>query len=186
MCKAYGSGIIVQVHATWVNNSTSKDIFPPLSLEYDRCGSGDQTFRPKFNEFDAHLSFLSYLGMVTSLTLICLCYWCFSKCCPKRRPKFSKWWKDNNRFTIIVLSLRLYIQPIQLTNVRNFQNGGTTIIAAPWLYLSLRFYVQPIQLRTVWNVSSKCQPRHSLTDNLEATESESSACVLQLCKLSIR
>jgi len=50
MCKAYGSRIVIQAHATWVNNSTSKDIFPPLSSEYDCCGSADQTFRPKFNE----------------------------------------------------------------------------------------------------------------------------------------
>ena len=37
----------------------------------------------------------------TGLTLICFCY-CCSKCCRKRCPKFSKWWKDDNPCTTIV------------------------------------------------------------------------------------
>jgi hypothetical protein len=48
MCKAYGSRIVIQAQATSVNNSTIKDINPPLSLEYDCCRSGDQNF--KLNE----------------------------------------------------------------------------------------------------------------------------------------
>jgi len=51
----------------------------------------EQDKRIKHSTVDSHLSFLSYVGMVTtSLTLLCLCYSC-SKCCRKRFPKFSKW-----------------------------------------------------------------------------------------------
>ena len=34
MCKAYGSRILIQSHATIVSNRTSKYIIPPMSLEY--------------------------------------------------------------------------------------------------------------------------------------------------------
>jgi hypothetical protein len=43
MCKAYGNRILIQSHATFVSNRTSKDIIPPLSLEYDCCDSVDKT-----------------------------------------------------------------------------------------------------------------------------------------------
>jgi len=33
MCKAYGSRILIQSHATIVGNRTSKDTIPPMSLE---------------------------------------------------------------------------------------------------------------------------------------------------------
>jgi hypothetical protein len=48
MCKAYGNRILIQSHATFVSNRTSKDFIPPLSLEYDCCGSVDKTI--KLNE----------------------------------------------------------------------------------------------------------------------------------------
>ena len=45
----------------------------------------EQDWNIKHSEVDSHLPFLSYVGMVTtSLTLICLCYCCCSKCCRKR------------------------------------------------------------------------------------------------------
>lgn len=57
----------------------------------------------KHSEVDSHLSFLSYVGMVTtSLNLICLCYFSLSKYCCKLCPKFSKRWKDNNPCTMNV------------------------------------------------------------------------------------
>jgi len=42
MCKAYGSRILIQSHTTIVSNRTSEDIIPPMSLEYDCCGSVDK------------------------------------------------------------------------------------------------------------------------------------------------
>ena len=62
----------------------------------------------KHSTVDSHLSFLSYVGMATtSLTLICLCCCCCSKCCRKRCLKFSKWWKDNNPCTMIVVKPKI-------------------------------------------------------------------------------
>jgi len=148
MCKAYGRRIFIQSHSTLVSNRTSKDVIPPLSLEYDSCGGIDNTFKLnelhlhiplrsvtsslndlrfvshkvedvenlileqdwkiKHSTVNSHLSFLSYVGMVTtSLTLICLCYCCCSRCCHKRWPKFSKWWKDNNPCNTIIFKPRI-------------------------------------------------------------------------------
>jgi len=45
MCKAYGSRILIQSHATIVSNRTSKDIIPPMSLDCDCCGSIDKNFK---------------------------------------------------------------------------------------------------------------------------------------------
>ena len=146
MCKVYGSRILIQSHATIVSNRTSKDIIPPISLEYDCCGSMDkniklnelhlhvplrsvavsrdnlkiashkveddeklifeQEWKIKHLTLDSHLSFLSYVSMATAgLTLICFCYCC--KCCHKRCPKFSKWWKDNNPCTTIIFKPKI-------------------------------------------------------------------------------
>jgi hypothetical protein len=132
MCKAYGSRILIQARSILVTNRTNKDVIPPLSLEYDCCGSVDQTnklnelhlnvplrsvtnslddlrianykvdevenlilehdWKMQHSTVDSHLSFLSYVGMVTtSPNLICLCYCCCLRCCRKRCPKFSKW-----------------------------------------------------------------------------------------------
>ena len=60
MCKAYGYRILIQSHSTLVTNRTSKDVIPPISLEYDCCGSGDRT--SKLNELHLHLP----LKIVTS------------------------------------------------------------------------------------------------------------------------
>ena len=141
MCKAYGNRILIQSHSTLVTNRTSKDVIPPISLEYDCCGSEDKTFKLnelhlhlplrsvtsslddlriashkveevenliseqdwkiKHSTIDSHLSFLSYVGMVTtSLTLICLCCCCCccSKCC--RNVPDSQ---NGGRITILAL-----------------------------------------------------------------------------------
>jgi hypothetical protein len=137
MCKAYGNRILIQSHSTLVTNRKSKDAIPPISLEYDCCGSEDKIF--KLNELrlhlplrsvtssldglrftshkveevknliseqdweikhsliDSHLSFLSYVGMVTtSLTLICV-----------------------------------VVQGVAANDVPDFQNGGRIITLAP-------------------------------------------------------
>jgi len=73
-CKAYGSRIVIQVHATCVHNSTSKDIYH-LCLESTSVVEVEtKPLVLSSMNYDAHLSFLSYLGMITSLTLIRLCY----------------------------------------------------------------------------------------------------------------
>jgi hypothetical protein len=147
--KPYGNRSLIQSHSTLVSNHTSKDVIPPMSVEYDCCGGVDKNFtlnelhlhiplrsvansldlrtashkvedvensileqdwKIKHSTVDSHLSFLSYVGMVTttsSLTLICLCYCCCSKCCSKQRPKFSKWWNDNNPCTTIVFKPKI-------------------------------------------------------------------------------
>jgi hypothetical protein len=111
MCKAYGSRILIQSHSMLSSNRTSKDVIPPVSLEYDCCDNVNQNFKLnelhlhvplrsvtrsldlrvashkvedveslinekewkiKHSTIDPHLSFLSYVGMVTTcLTLIC-------------------------------------------------------------------------------------------------------------------
>jgi len=68
----------------------------------------EQDWKIKHSTVDSHLSFLSYVGMVTtSLTLICLCYCCCSKCCRKRCHKFSNWWKDNSPCTAITFKPKI-------------------------------------------------------------------------------
>ena len=57
---------------------------------------------------DYHLSFLSYVGMVTTtLTCFILFYCCCCKRCLKLCPNFSKWWKDNNPCTTIVFKPKI-------------------------------------------------------------------------------
>ena len=45
MCKAHGSRILIQSHSTLTSKRTSKDVIPPISLEYDCCGSVNQNFK---------------------------------------------------------------------------------------------------------------------------------------------
>jgi hypothetical protein len=135
-------------------------IIPPMSLEYDCCGSIDKNFKldelrlrsvagslddlkiashkvedveklileeewkVKHSTLDSHLSFLSYVGMATTvLTLICLCYCCCSKCCRKRCPKCSKWWKDNNPSTT-VFKPKILLRFIHLEKVLGVEIPG--------------------------------------------------------------
>lgn len=75
--------------------------------EVDRLIS-EQEWKIRQSKYDDHLSFLSYVGMVTtSLVIIILCYCCCCKCCRRRCPKFSKWWKDNNPCTTIVIKPKI-------------------------------------------------------------------------------
>jgi hypothetical protein len=146
LCKAYGNRILIQSHSTLVTNCTSKDVIPPISLEYDCCGSVEK--RSKLNELQlyiplrnstislddlgvvrhkvedvenlireqdwkikhltihSHFHFIPCRNVTTSLTLMCL-YGCCSKCCRKRCPKFSKWRKDNNPCTVIVIKPKI-------------------------------------------------------------------------------
>lgn len=43
----------------------------------------------------------------TSLVTFILCYCCSCKCCKKRFPNFSKWWKDSNPCTTIVIKPKI-------------------------------------------------------------------------------
>jgi len=74
--------------------------------EVDRLNSVEE-WKIRQSKFDSHLSFLSYVGIVTtSLVMIILCY-CCCKCCRRRFPNFSKWWKDNNPCTTIVINPKI-------------------------------------------------------------------------------
>jgi len=65
LCKAYGSRILIQSHATIVTNRTNKDIIPPMSLEYDCCGSINKNF--KLNELHLHVPLRSVAGSLDDL-----------------------------------------------------------------------------------------------------------------------
>jgi hypothetical protein len=140
-CKAYGARVLIQAQTIMTANNT-KDIVPPLTLDYEYCTFGRKTTKlddihlelPLGNivncledlrlashkaeevdkliseqewKTDSHLSFLSYVGVVTtSLFMIFLCY-CCCKCCKRRFPSFSKWWKDNNPCTTIVIKPKI-------------------------------------------------------------------------------
>lgn len=68
----------------------------------------EQEWKIKQTKFDYHLSFLSYIGMVTtSLVIMVLWYSCCCKCCERRFPGFSKCWKDNNPCTTIIMKPKL-------------------------------------------------------------------------------
>jgi len=67
MCKVYGSRILIQSHATIVSNRTSKDIIPPMSLEYDCYGSVDKNF--KLNELRLHIPLRSVAGSLDDLKI---------------------------------------------------------------------------------------------------------------------
>ena len=61
----------------------------------------EQDWKLRHSNMDHHLSFLSYVGMVT-MTLTCfILFYCCCKCCLKLYPNFSRWWKDNNPCTTI-------------------------------------------------------------------------------------
>ena len=68
LCKAYGSRIFIQSHATIVSSRTSTDIIPPMSLEYDCCGSIDKNF--KLNELHLHVPLRNIAGSIDDLKVI--------------------------------------------------------------------------------------------------------------------
>ena len=67
MCNAYGNRILIQSHATIVSNRTNKDKIPPMSLEYDCCGSIDTNF--KFNDLRLHIPLRSVAGSLDDLRI---------------------------------------------------------------------------------------------------------------------
>ena len=68
----------------------------------------EQDWKLKHSNMDDHLSFLSYVGMVTTtLTCFILFYCCCCKHCLKLCPSFSRWWKDNDPCTTIVFKLKI-------------------------------------------------------------------------------
>ena len=67
MCKAYGNRILIRSHSTLVSNRTSKDVIPPLSLEYDCCGSVDSTF--KLNELHLRIPLRSVTNSLDDLRI---------------------------------------------------------------------------------------------------------------------
>ena len=56
---------------------------------------------------DYHLSFLSYVGMVTTNLTCFILFYCCCKRCLKLCPNFSRWWKDNNPCTTIVFKPKI-------------------------------------------------------------------------------
>jgi hypothetical protein len=68
----------------------------------------EQEWKLKQSKFDYHLSFLSYVGMVTtSFVMIIFFYCCCCRCCKKKFPNFFKWWKDNNPCTTIIIKPKI-------------------------------------------------------------------------------
>jgi hypothetical protein len=75
--------------------------------EVDRL-IAEQEWKIKQTKFGNHLSFLSYVGMITtSLVMIIFCYWCCCKCWNRKFPSFSKWWKDNSPCTAIFIKPKI-------------------------------------------------------------------------------
>ena len=65
--RSYGSRILIQSHATIVTNRTNKDKIPPMSLDYDCCGSINKKF--KLNELHLHVALRSFAGFLDDLKL---------------------------------------------------------------------------------------------------------------------
>jgi len=68
MCKAYGNRIFIQSHSMLLSNCTSKDVIPPLSLEYDCCGGIDNTF--KLNDLHLHIPLRSVTNSLDDLRVV--------------------------------------------------------------------------------------------------------------------
>jgi hypothetical protein len=67
MCKAYGNRIFIQSYSALVSNHTSKDVIPPLSLEYACCGGINNTF--KLNELHLHIPLRSVTSSLNDLRI---------------------------------------------------------------------------------------------------------------------
>jgi len=75
--------------------------------EVDRLIS-EQEWKLKHSTSDFHLSVLSYVGMViTGIVMIIFCHCCCCKCCKRNFPSFSKWWRDTNPCTTIVIKPKI-------------------------------------------------------------------------------
>jgi hypothetical protein len=66
-CKTYGTRILIQSHATLTSNRTSKDVIPPVSLEFDCCESVKQSF--KFNDLHLHIPLRSVTRSLDDLRI---------------------------------------------------------------------------------------------------------------------
>lgn len=68
----------------------------------------EQEWKVKHSASYSHLSFLSYVGMVTTgIVMMVFCYCCCCKCCKRKCPMFFKWWKDNNPCTTIIVKPKI-------------------------------------------------------------------------------
>ena len=71
----------------------------------------EQEWKIKHSTSYSHLSFLSYMGVITtSFVMIVFCYCCCCcccKCCKTNFPSFFKWWKDNNPCTTIIIKPKI-------------------------------------------------------------------------------
>jgi hypothetical protein len=75
--------------------------------EVDRLIS-EQEWKIKHSASDYHVSFLSYIGMFTiGIVMIIFCYCCCCKCCKRNFPSFSKWLRDNNPCTTIIIKPKI-------------------------------------------------------------------------------
>jgi hypothetical protein len=68
----------------------------------------EEELKLQHSNADYHLSFLHYVGMITTcLILVIFCCCCCCSCCRRRCPNFFKWWKDNNPCTTIVFKPKI-------------------------------------------------------------------------------
>jgi hypothetical protein len=63
MCKAYGNRILIQLHAMFISNRTSKEVIPPLSC----CGSVDKTI--KLSELHLQISLRSVTNSLDDMKI---------------------------------------------------------------------------------------------------------------------
>jgi hypothetical protein len=68
----------------------------------------EQEWKIKHSTTYSHLSFLTYVGMITTeIVMIVFCYCCCCKCCRRKFPSFFKWWKDINPCTTIIIKPKI-------------------------------------------------------------------------------
>lgn len=92
----------------------------------------EQEWKLKQSNFDFHLSFLSYVGMViSSLVMIAFCYCCCCKCCKRRFPNFSKWWEDNSPCTTIIIKPKIINSVHSSRESPRFRNTRTGNVRKP-------------------------------------------------------
>jgi len=68
----------------------------------------EQEWKIKHSTSYSQLSFLTYVGMLTTgVVMIIFCYCCCCRCCKRKYPLFFKWWKDNNPCTTIIIKPKI-------------------------------------------------------------------------------
>jgi hypothetical protein len=158
MYKAYGNRILIQSHATTVSNRTNKDIIPPISLEYDCCGSIDKNF--KLNELRLHIPLRIVAGSHDDLRIAS------HKIEDVEKLILEQEWKVKNSTVDSHLSFLSYVgmattgltlicfcfvavRNVAADDARSFQNGGRIIILVPLLFSNQRLLLQFIHLEKV-------------------------------------